>query len=380
MKIAFVTNICAHYRIRTFEILSKGSQIDYYFFSAGEEWYWQQKHGTKAGNFNYQYLPGFSLGQTRINLGLPWKLFINSYDIYIKCINGKFALPVTYIIARVKGKPFILWTGIWMRLQTITHRLIFPLTKYIYLHSDAIVVYGSHVKQFLVNEGVPSDRIFIANHAVDNQAYNKIVSESEKFNLLTSLEIEENHQVVLYLGRLEESKGLKYLLKGFKNLQNKGNTILIIAGSGDQEHYLKQLAIDLEINTLIRFPGYVNNEDAQKFYSISSVLVLPSITMSTGKETWGLVINEAFNQGLPVIVSNAVGAAAGGLVEDGTNGFIIPERDSNAITTKLTKILDDDKLRNDMRNNARNKISNWNNESMVQGFKDAVDYILVQES
>ena len=142
MKIAFVTNICAHYRIRTFEILSKKLPIEFFFFSAGKEWYWQQQHGIYSGKFNYQYLSGFSIGQTRISLGLPWKLLFNPYEVYIKCINGKFALPVTFIIARLKGKPFILWTGIWMRLQTFTHKLIFPLTKYIYQHSDAIVVYG----------------------------------------------------------------------------------------------------------------------------------------------------------------------------------------------------------------------------------------------
>ena len=54
------------------------------------------------------------------------------------------------------------------------------------------------------------------------------------------------------------------------------------------------------------------------------------------------LINEAFNQGLPVIASTAVGAAVGGLVEDGINGYIFPERDSNALANSLTKLLSDD--------------------------------------
>lgn len=380
MKIAFVTNICAHYRIRTFELLSEKLPIDFFFFSAGKEWYWQQEHGIHSGIFNYQYLSGFSLGRTRISLGLPWKLWINKYDVYIKGINGKFALPITYFIARLKGKPFILWTGIWMRLQTLTHRIIYPITKYIYIHSDAVVVYGDHVKRFLVSEGVSPERIFVANHAVDNQLYNADITTDEKSTLRKSLKIEGSDLVVLYLGRLEESKGIEYLLHGFKNLKKYDNTVLVIAGTGNQENIIKQKAIELGINNQVRFPGYVDYSDAAKYFSLATIFVLPSISMSTGKEPWGLVINEAFNQGLPVVVSDAVGAASGGLVEDGINGFVVPERDSTAITSAITDILDDDQLRGVMSNNARTKISNWNNEKMVHGFTDAVDYVLSQRT
>ena len=143
MKLALVTNICAHYRVKTFETLSRYHNVNYYFFSGGDEWYWQKRHGVQAGHFCYEYLSGFKLGRTRITPHLPWKLWSGNYSAFIKCINSRFALPVTYIIARLKRKPFILWTGIWMRLQTPVHRIIFPITQYIYRNSDAIIVYGS---------------------------------------------------------------------------------------------------------------------------------------------------------------------------------------------------------------------------------------------
>ncbi|MBK8935141.1 MAG: glycosyltransferase [Chloroflexi bacterium] len=53
-----------------------------------------------------------------------------------------------------------------------------------------------------------------------------------------------------------------------------------------------------------------------------------------------MVINEAFNQGIPVITTEAVGAAAGGLVQDGVNGFIVPERDPIALAKQMTKLLE----------------------------------------
>jgi hypothetical protein len=150
MKVAFVTNFCPHYRVKTFEQFGQQHEVDYYFYSAGDEWYWQQQQGTRTGNFHYTYLPGFQVGGVRVTPTLPWQLGRPDYDVYVKCINGRFALPLTYLVARLKRKPFILWTGIWTRLQTPVHRLLFPLTRYIYRHADAVVVYGRHVQQFLV--------------------------------------------------------------------------------------------------------------------------------------------------------------------------------------------------------------------------------------
>ncbi len=237
-KIAFITNFCSHYRRKTFEVFSAYFPTEFFFYSAGDEWYWQQQHGTKSGNFQYQYLPGFRLGQTRITLTLPWKLLKGDYGIYIKCINGKFALPITFLLARLQRKPFILWTGIWMRLTTRTHRLIFPFTHYIYQHSDAIVTYGEHVKQYLISEGVPAKKIFTTTHAVDNEMYQKLVPVETLKEIREKHNIGPKDKIILYLGRLEESKGVEYLVKAFSKI-NLPDTILIIAGNGSVIEFIK---------------------------------------------------------------------------------------------------------------------------------------------
>lgn len=374
MRVAFVTNICAHYRVKTFETLARYYDVDYYFFSAGDDWYWQQQHGVRAGNFHYEYLPGFRLGRTRVTPTLPWKLLQGGYDVYTKCINGRFALPVTYLIARLKRKPFILWTGIWMRLEAPFHRLAFPLTRYIYRHADAIVVYGEHVKRYLIGEGVPAERIFVAAHAVDNDAYNRKVSEEEKAALRQKLDIAPGQKVVLYLGRLEEVKGLPYLLEAFASLQQE-DAVLVMAGTGSEQPRLEQLAREKGIADHVRFAGYIPPEKTVPYYALAWVYVLPSITTPVFKEPWGLVVNEAFNQGVPVITTEAVGAAAGGLVQDGVNGFVVPERDSTALARALRHILNDPNLREQFSQNARRIIADWDNERMVMGFRQAIEYV-----
>jgi glycosyltransferase involved in cell wall biosynthesis len=377
MNIAFVTHFCPHYRVKTFERLAQVHNVDYFFYSPGNEWYGQGIHGVRGGNFRYTYLPGFQLTrQLRVVPSLLTHLWRKDYTAFVKCINGRFALPATYLMARLRRIPFVLWTGIWMTLQTPFHRLAFPVTRWIYRHADAIVVYGEHVKSYLVEQGVQKEKIFVAAHAVDNSLYSRPVSPQDKARLRAHLSL-EGRKVVLFLGRLEEIKGLDYLIRAFARL-SLDDAVLVLAGDGSLSKSLMALAQELGIQTKTRFAGYVSPEDAQLYYAVADVFILPSVTMPTGKETWGLVVNEAMNQGLPLIATEAVGAAAGGLVRSGVNGFVVPERDSVALAQAIKRILTDTRLHAEMSQNARRIIAGWDNEQMVKGFQEAIAYAFSQ--
>lgn len=376
-RVAFVTNICPHYRVKTFETFARYYLLDYFFFSAGDEWYWQQKNGKQAGNFRYEYLPGISFGGTRLTPTLVTKLWRGNYDVFLKCITGRFALPVTYIVARLRRKPFILWTGLWATLQTPFHRLFFPLARYIYRHSDAIVVYGEHVKRYLIKQGVEAERVFVAAHAVDNEMYSRLVPEDMIRDLRAKLSLNSTDRVILYLGRLEEIKGLNYLVRAFSELDNK-DALLLIVGEGSQTAFIQRQISERGLTDRIRFVGYVSPVETLPYYALAYVSVLPSVSTPQGKETWGLVVNEAMNQGVPVIATEVVGAAAGGLVQDGVNGFVVPERDSSALTNALRKIMENPELRAEMSQNARRIIAAWDNEQMVLGFRRAIEFVIAK--
>jgi glycosyltransferase involved in cell wall biosynthesis len=383
IKVAFITHYCTHYRIKTYETLAGLADVTYFFYSAGREWYWDRSHGTNKGEFKHEYLSGFQVGRTRIAPSLAWKLLVAPYDAYIKCINGKFALPVTYIVARLKGKPFVLWTGLWIRLQTRTHRLLWPVTCYIYRNADAIVTYGTHVAEFLEQEGVEPARIFSARHAVDNDAFNRPVSEHEKAALRTRLGIGLEDKVVLYVGRFVEVKGLSYLLEAFAEV--KSRAFLVLAGQGPIEDALRRQAQQLGIADRTRFTGYVPTSETVPYYAIAWVHVLPSVTTGPGRagegrETWGLVVNEAFNQGVPSIASAATGVAAGGLVRDGETGLVVPERDSAALADAMDRMLTDKSLRHTLGRNARHRVAAWNNDAMAATFIEAIRFAAARKA
>ncbi|HKS83377.1 MAG TPA: glycosyltransferase family 4 protein [Candidatus Acidoferrales bacterium] len=374
VRLAFVTNFCPHYRVKTFELLAERFDADFYFYSDGSEWYWQKQHGTQKGNFAHEYLRGFWLFGTRITPWLPASLRRGDYQAVIKCSDGRFALAATYLTARLSRRPFILWTGIWSNIDSMFHRIAAPAIRHIYRRASAIAVYGEHVKRYLVRMGIPGEKIFVAAHAVDNELYAQQVPAEEIWKLRAKLRLKPTDRVILFLGRLEECKGLKYLLEAFRRV--KGDAALVIAGDGTERTSLENMAVDFGIEDRIRFAGYVAPEETIPYYAMAYALAFPSVTMREGKETWGLVVNEAMNQGLPVIASDIVGAAAGGLVRDGVNGFVVPERDAATLARAIESLLASNRLREEMSANARRIIAEWDNEQMVQGFERAIAYAM----
>ena len=86
-------------------------------------------------------------------------------------------------------------------------------------------------------------------------------------------------------------------------------------------------------------------EQVRNFYAGSDVVVVPSVPTRDFLEPWGLVVNEAFDQGVPVIATTAVGAAAGGLVRHEQTGLVVPAGDADALAAALRRLHDDPELR-----------------------------------
>jgi len=374
-RFLFVQPFCTHYTVGLFSRLAERLDTQYLFYSDGREWYWQAEHGVRSGDFPHEYLAGFRLGRTRIVPALLWKLLRSPARAILSSIDGKFALAAAYLVARAKRVPFLLWTGVWFRLGTPLHRRIFALTRFLYRHADAIVVYGEHVKRYLVSEGVRPDRVFVAPHAVDNQFYSRVVCDSEKDALRRKLGIHAGQNVILFLGRLEAVKGIAHLLEAFATSRLE-DSILVIAGVGRERPPLERLAARLRIEERVRFAGYVPIEETVGYYAIASVVVLPSVTTPAAKEAWGLVVNEAFNQGVPVIATDAVGAAAGGLVRDGVNGIVVPEGNAGALASSLERVVNDPAARQQLGAAARREVAEWNLDAQAAGFACALEFVL----
>jgi len=99
---------------------------------------------------------------------------------------------------------------------------------------------------------------------------------------------------------------------------------------------------------------------------------VPSVAGRTFREPWGLVVNEAMNRGLAVISSDAVGAAAGGLVRDGENGVVVPAGDSAALAEAIRSLAASPELRARMGAQGAHDVQSFDHEAWASGFSEAL--------
>ncbi len=214
----------------------------------------------------------------------------------------------------------------------------------------------------------------MAPHAVDNSAYNHPVDENLKSGLRARLSLAPGQKILVFIGRLVASKGCMDLLKAFATL-DAPDTVLLFVGDGPERRRMEEFIRGHGLQARVRFTGHVPPQSVAPYYAISYAMVLPSITNAAGREPWGLTVNEAFNAGLPVIASDAVGAAAGGLVQDGINGFIVPEQNPQELARALRRLLDAPALRDSMSAAAREEITHWTQARMAENFMAALRYV-----
>jgi glycosyltransferase involved in cell wall biosynthesis len=95
----------------------------------------------------------------------------------------------------------------------------------------------------------------------------------------------------------------------------------------------------------VRALGLVPPLELRALYAAADALVVPSVPTRSFREPWALVVNEAMAQGTPVIATDSVGAAAGGLVRDGETGLVVGSGDAAALARAIGRLRDDPGLR-----------------------------------
>jgi len=147
---------------------------------------------------------------------------------------------------------------------------------------------------------------------------------------------------LLFVGRLIERKGLRYLLEAMPSIMEKYNVELYVVGSGKQMSNLINLADDLLISHKVIFEGRVSNERLKELYGSCDIFVLPSIIDSRGEtEGLGVVLLEALAHHMPVVASNVGGITD--IIRDGETGFMVKQEDPQALSQKIISVIENHK-------------------------------------
>lgn len=158
-----------------------------------------------------------------------------------------------------------------------------------------------------------------------------------------NVEINRPKKTILSVGRLIDWKGTKYLLLAMeKVLKQLPNTQLIIGGTGPEGENLIRLTAELNIQDSVIFAGYIEDKYLLKFYSRADVFVLPSIEIDGQTEGLGVVLLEAMACCVPVVGSNVGGIPD--IIQDGYNGYLVPEKNPDELSKRIVQLLIDPDL------------------------------------
>jgi glycosyltransferase involved in cell wall biosynthesis len=288
------------------------------------------------------------------------------YRAVIAGIDGRIALPGSYLAARARRIPFVLWATIWAHPRTPAHALSYLPTRHLYRSADAVATYGSHVSRYVESHRGARGDVFVAPQAVDVEHFGAPVPDAARSAARERAGAGESNVLVLFVGRLEREKGIETLLAAWRRADLPAGARLALAGSGPLEQLVADQAPDA------RLLGHVAPEALPALYAAADVLVLPSVRTATFREPWGLVTNEAMLQGTPVVASDAVGAAAGGLVRDGSNGFVVPAGDPDALASRLQTLARSSRLRAQLGEAARHDAAQLTPRAWAHGMAEAL--------
>ena len=215
----------------------------------------------------------------------------------------------------------------------------FVLRKFLFPHIDKFLYVGKESKSFFEFYGAKQNKLLYTPHAVDNTFFQQQHStlEARKSEIKTNLGIPITSKIILWSAKMISKKRPFDILRAFEQLQLI-NVHLILLGDGvlrtNIENYIALNGI-----ANVHLIGFVNQSFISQYYSIADVFVL---TSGFG-ETWGLVVNEAMNFGLPIIVSNACGSATD-LVEDADNGLVYTVGDIESLRIAMQQFISDEQF------------------------------------
>jgi glycosyltransferase involved in cell wall biosynthesis len=201
-----------------------------------------------------------------------------------------------------------------------------------YEEADAIAVPSVFVARTLVEQGIPEEKLRLVHLGFDPGRFYPAPKSDNVFR-------------VLFVGLITLRKGIPYLLEAFKRLNlPDAELVLVGAKAPDSRVFLPPY------EGSYRHVPFVPQEELPTLYHSGSVFVLPSL-----EEGFGMVAYEAAACGLPVIVTENVGAT----IRDGQDGFVVPIRNPDALADRLLRLYQDDDLRRAMGESARQYVQQF---------------------
>ncbi len=208
-------------------------------------------------------------------------------------------------------------------------RVFTPYTKSILKQLDALTAVSNAAAEYV--NSLTDRPVNIISNGIDLAKYQKQTVNTPK--------ISPSKKTILYVGRLEKRKGVKYLLKAFSLLAEVDPTVqLIIAGDGEDRQKLEDWVANQDLPR-VKFVGFVSDKQKYKLFCQADLFCSPALY----GESFGIVLLEAMAMGTVTVAGDNPGYRTV-LHDDGEVSLVDP-RDTEAFARRLHLLLYDDQMR-----------------------------------
>ena len=284
-------------------------------------------------------------------------------------VSGWSTFPAQAAIAwcRLKRVPYLLVVEShdegpragWRR--SVKGTVVPPLVQ----NASGVLVTGTLARNSMLSRGAAPERVRVFANTIDVEGFGRRADDlaARRPELRRELGADLDDVVVLSVARLVQEKGLDTLIRAVAAADDQ-QMLLVLVGDGPEREALEQLAAELGVRAV--FAGETAWERIVEVYVAADVFALLSL-----REPWGVVVNEAAACGLPLVLSDRVGAAHD-LLREGENGALVPGGDVEAAANALRTLAADPDRQHAQGARSRELARDWGYGPSVESFLAAV--------
>lgn len=271
---------------------------------------------------------------------------IKKYEIDIVHTRDHKTCVVGYLATLLHPKVKRLFTAhLWQDYDSWKMKFYTWLNLKILKRYNKIIAVSNALKKFMVERGIPEDKITVIHNAIDVDVWKK---ENASADIRKELNLPDGSKVVGVVGRLRYEKDLPTTLKvAQKVIQEKPETYFLIVGDGPDRGALEQQAQQMNLSAKVLFLGF--RKDTVSVYAALDVFL--STARIEGTPNTAL---EAMAMGVPVIYTRVGGV--GEIIQDGHDGLLFEVGDAQGISAAVLSLLNDEAKALKIRENARESV------------------------
>jgi glycosyltransferase involved in cell wall biosynthesis len=246
--------------------------------------------------------------------------------------------------------------------KTILRFGFIPISKRLISKAKGILAISFFASNYFKNLGVNERKIYHFGYFQKEKTPLKLTPKKSCISLL-------------FVGQLIERKGIFILLEAIEKLLETHQSFhLSIIGSGILKDDIQQVIKAKNLQNVVEIWGVIDSQNVHKYIAQADLLILPSVF-----DGWGIVVNEALQSGIPVLVSDQCGAKE--LINHGKNGFIFKANNLNELKEKLTYFIELSSLKKfEMRQEVQKMNQNIGIQIVTEYLVECVAHSLNQNS